>query len=152
MSEHVVDGVNALEACGTARISTNINCTEENMKLKNILIVVEDIERSKAFYKELFGMDVIRDFGGNVILTGGLVLQERSIWEKFIEEKVNYGGHDGELYFEESDLEGFQTKLDNCSYPIEYVNRLVTHSWGQRVIRIYDPDKHIIEIGEPFQS
>ena len=22
------------------------------------------------------------------------------------------------------------------------------HSWGQRVVRIYDPDKHIIEIGE----
>lgn len=122
------------------------------MKLKNILIVVDDIERSKAFYKELFGMDVIRDFGGNVILTGGLVLQERSIWEKFIEKNVNYGGHDGELYFEESDLEGFQTKLDNCSQPIEYVNRPMTHSWGQRVIRIYDPDKHIIEIGEPFRA
>ena len=22
------------------------------------------------------------------------------------------------------------------------------HSWGQRVVRFYDPDKHIIEVGE----
>ena len=22
------------------------------------------------------------------------------------------------------------------------------HSWGQRVVRLYDPDKHIIEVGE----
>lgn len=44
------------------------------MKLKNVLLVVGDIEKSKAFYKELFGLDVVTDFGGNVILTEGLVL------------------------------------------------------------------------------
>ena len=55
------------------------------MKLKNVLIVVEDIEKSKAFYKELFGLDVVVDFDGNVILTEGLVLQDKKIWEKFIE-------------------------------------------------------------------
>ena len=46
------------------------------MKLKNILLVVEDVERSVSFYKELFGLQVRNDFGGNVILTEGLVLQE----------------------------------------------------------------------------
>ena len=29
------------------------------MKLKNILIAVEDIEKSKAFYKELFGLAAV---------------------------------------------------------------------------------------------
>lgn len=43
------------------------------MRLKNILIVVEDIERSKVFYRELFRLSVITDFGENVILTEGLV-------------------------------------------------------------------------------
>ena len=42
------------------------------MKLKNILLVVSDIERSKAFYKDIFGLSVIRDFGENVILTEGV--------------------------------------------------------------------------------
>ena len=54
------------------------------MKLKNILFVVKDIEQSKAFYKELFGLQVVSDFGENVILTEGLVLQEQKLWEKFL--------------------------------------------------------------------
>lgn len=54
------------------------------MKLKNILIVVKDIEKSKQFYHDLFGLEVIRDFDGNVILTEGLVLQEERIWRKFL--------------------------------------------------------------------
>lgn len=52
------------------------------MKLKNILLIVNDIEKSKKFYRELFGLEVIRDFGENVILTEGLVLQERTVWEE----------------------------------------------------------------------
>lgn len=120
------------------------------MKLKNILLVTDDIEKSIAFYHDLFGLDVILDNDGNVILTEGLVLQDRKIWEKFIERDVTYGHHDAELYFEENDLESFQKKLDESKYEIQYVNRLMTHSWGQRVIRIYDPDHHVIEIGEKF--
>ena len=53
--------------------------------LKNILIVVSDIEKSKAFYQEYFGLIVKNNFGENVILTEGLVLQEQKIWEQLIE-------------------------------------------------------------------
>ncbi|MEG2986184.1 MAG: glyoxalase, partial [Lachnospiraceae bacterium] len=35
---------------------------------------------------------------------------------------------------------------------IEYINRDLRHSWGQRVIRIYDLDGHIVEIGEPMNE
>lgn len=40
------------------------------MKLKNILIVVKDIEKSKRFYHDLFGLDVVLDQDGNVIEVG----------------------------------------------------------------------------------
>ena len=119
------------------------------MRLKNILLVVDDMEKSIAFYKELFGLLVVKDFDGNVILTEGLVLQDRKIWEQLIEKEVSYGGNASELYFIESDLEGFQEKLNQSSFEINYVHPLKTHSWGQRAIRIYDPDGHMIEIGEP---
>lgn len=118
------------------------------MKLKNSLIVVEDIEKSKAFYRELFGLDVVIDFGENVVLTEGLVLQERKTWERFVGKRVAYGGCDAELYFEEDDLDFFLERLEKYEQPVEYVNELMEHDWGQRVIRIYDPDKHVIEIGE----
>lgn len=53
------------------------------MKLKNVLIVVKDIEKSRQFYKDLFGLDLVLDNGGNMILTEGLVLQDEKIWKKF---------------------------------------------------------------------
>lgn len=37
------------------------------MKLRNIVIVVKDIEKSKKFYKDLFGLDVVLDNDGNMI-------------------------------------------------------------------------------------
>ena len=49
------------------------------MKLKNVLIVVKDMERAKGFYHDLFGLNVVLDNGGNMILTEGLVLQEGCI-------------------------------------------------------------------------
>ena len=48
------------------------------MKLKNILIVVKDIEKSRQFYHDLFGIDLVLDNDGNMILTEGLVLQLKS--------------------------------------------------------------------------
>lgn len=118
------------------------------MRLKNILIVVEDIERSAKFYKRLFGLDIIRKFEGNVILTEGLVLQDRQIWEQLTGERVNFGGRSFELYFETMDLESFQQKLDDSGLAIEYSCRLTTYEWGQKVIRLYDLDGHLIEVGE----
>ena len=61
------------------------------MKLKNMLIVVKDIERSKAFYRGLFGLDVLTEFEGNVILTEGLVLQDANIWESCINKTIEFG-------------------------------------------------------------
>ncbi len=122
------------------------------MKLKNMLVVVNDIEKSKAFYKELFGLEVVLDFGENVILTEGLVLQEKQLWKKFIEKDVRIGGNDAELYFEENDIDAFLRKLEKSSFSVEYLNRCMEHDWGQRVIRIYDLDQHIIEIGETMES
>lgn len=121
------------------------------MRLKNILIVVKDIEQSKEFYKDLFGLHVVNDFGENIILTEGLVLQEQELWETFTNTRVVPRGNDAELYFEENDMDSFIEKLNQYPYEIVYVNPLMEHDWGQRVIRIYDPDGHIIEVGESLE-
>ena len=54
------------------------------MRLKNVLIVVKDIERSRRFYHDLFGLERILDNDGNMILTEGLVLQDEKIWKNFL--------------------------------------------------------------------
>ncbi len=61
------------------------------LQLKNILIVVKDIEKAKQFYHKLFGLPVIRDFGDNVMFSGGLVLQQRDSWEQLIQSDLEAG-------------------------------------------------------------
>ena len=122
------------------------------MKLKNIRIVVKDIERSRAFYHDLFGIDLVLDNDGNMILTEGLVLQDEKIWKSFLDRDIVSKSNSCELYFEEQDIEAFVEKLERLYPSIEYVNRLMTHSWGQRVIRFYDLDGNLIEVGTPMES
>ena len=120
------------------------------MKLKNILIVVKDIEKSRKFYQDLFGIELVLDNDGNMILTEGLVLQDEKIWKSFLNRDIVPKSNSCELYFEEQDIESFIEKLERLYPSIEYVNRLMTHSWGQRVIRFYDLDGNLIEVGTPM--
>lgn len=127
-------------------VKSGSNCA---VKLKNVLIVVKDIEKAKKFYHDLFGLDVVLDQEGNVILTEGLVLQDEAIWKKYLGKEVVPKNNSCELYFEEKEIEDFAEKLEKQYPEICYVNRLITHSWGQKVIRFYDLDSNLIEVGTP---
>ena len=120
------------------------------MKLKNFLIIVKDIEKTRQFYHNLFGLDVVLDNDGNMILTDGLVLQDEKIWKKFLGKDITPKSNSCELYFEEQDIETFTQKLETLYPKTEYVNKLMTHSWGQKVIRFYDLDGNLIEVGTPM--
>jgi catechol 2,3-dioxygenase-like lactoylglutathione lyase family enzyme len=119
------------------------------MKLKNILMVVKDIEKSRQFYHDLFGLDMVLDNDGNMILTEGLVLQDEKIWREFLGKDIIPKNNSCELYFEEQNIEAFIEKLENLYPGVQYVNRLMTHNWGQKVIRFYDLDGNLIEVGTP---
>ena len=117
------------------------------MRLESTLIVVKDIDVSVEFYKNLLGLDVTADFGANKTLTGGLVLQSLDSWRGFIDtDRIEFGGNCSELYFETDDFDGFAEKLKRTK--VNYLHPVKEHSWGQRVVRFYDPDGHIIEVGE----
>ena len=120
------------------------------MKFSNPLIVVSNMESSKEFYYKMLGLKVVVDFGANVVLTGGIALQTKDTWLTFIhkhESEIIFGGNVAELYFEEDYFDSFIQKLNDIT-DINYVHPMIEHSWGQRVVRFYDPDMHIIEVGE----
>ena len=119
------------------------------MRLKNVLITVQDTKRAKTFYKDLFGLDVILDGDANVMLTEGLVLQDRKVWEDSLGEKVASYSNTSELYFEETDLEGFAGKLQAYEEVIRYTDRLREMPGGQKMLRFYDPDGNLIEVRTP---
>lgn len=121
------------------------------MKLKKPMLIVRDMNLSVEFYKTVLGLKVMMDFGANKTLTGGLCLQTLDTWKEFIDTNgVSFGGNNAEIYFEEDDFDEFAENLKK--YDVEYVHPIKEHSWGQRVVRIYDPDKHIIEVGENMKA
>ena len=121
------------------------------MELKNPMIIVTDMERSVKFYETVLGLRVERDFGANKTLTGGLCLQTEETWRDFISaDTIEYGGKNFELYFEEDDFDSFAETLKQ--HDISYVHPVIEHRWGQRVVRFYDPDRHIIEVGENLKT
>ena len=121
------------------------------MQYKGPMLVVNDIDKSVEFYENILGMSVILDFGANKTLTGGLALQTAETYKDFIDGRaLCFGGNDCELYFEEDDFDSFIQRLKR--FDIEFVHPVKEHAWGQRVVRFYDPDKHIVEVGENLKS
>ncbi len=121
------------------------------MELKNPMLVVTDMDKTVAFYKNVLGLQVVMDFGANKVLTGGLALQTLDTYREFIgTDDISFGGNHFEIYFEEDEFDKFADNLRNCN--VQYVHPVKEHAWGQRVVRFYDPDRHIIEVGENMKT
>ena len=121
------------------------------MELKNPMLVVTDMDKTVAFYKKVLGLQVVMDFGANKVLTGGLALQTLDTYREFIgTDDISFGGNHFEIYFEEDEFDKFADNLRNCN--VQYVHPVKEHAWGQRVVRFYDPDRHIIEVGENMKT
>lgn len=122
--------------------------------MKHICTVlsVSDINAARKFYEDLFGLDLYQDYGINISFTCGLALQQDFDWlVNLPKESIVKKSNNVEICFEEQDFDGFLDKLKK--YPhIEYLGEVVEHSWGQRVIRFYDLDGHIIEVGEDMKT
>jgi len=122
------------------------------MKFSSTLLAVRNMERSLAFYKDLFGQEVVCDLGWNKVLSCGLTLQLH--FDKiadFPENSIIFKPRNMELYFETDDIESFVLLLEK--HPeVEKADNLRIYPWHQRGIRIYDPDGHLIEVSESMKS
>lgn len=121
------------------------------MKYNCAVISVADINAARKFYEDLFGLEVFQDYGINIAFTCGLALQQDFDWLVHLpKENVLTKSNNMELCFEEQDFDGFLNRLKK--YPnVECLGEVIEHSWGQRVIRFYDLDGHIIEVGEDMK-
>ncbi len=123
------------------------------MKFVNPLPFVADIDRSKRFYSEVLGLHVLEDYGDFVRFENGFALHDAvslhlTIFGKVPDDHAPYGRQNFVLYFEVDDIDAAFTRI---SRQVELIHPLETQAWGQRVFRFHDPDKHIIEIGEPLR-
>ena len=124
---------------------------KETEKVKFIcpLITVADIKKARNFYENVLGQKVESDFGENVSF-GGFAIHLRPHFKMLIDKKdIVVGGNNFELYFEYDNVEKIVEKLK--TEKVEFLHELREQPWKQLVVRFYDPDKNIIEIGETLE-
>lgn len=119
------------------------------MKYQGVCVAVKDVKLARKFYEDLFGLEVFQDYGISISFRGGLSLQQEFDWLLDIpKESVLKESHNMELYFEEDEFDDFIAKLEKRD-DVRYMGDGVKEAgWGQRSIRFYDLDGHIIEVGE----
>jgi catechol 2,3-dioxygenase-like lactoylglutathione lyase family enzyme len=126
-----------------------MNTKVEKVKFMCPLVTVADVQKSRDFYVNVLGQTVETDFGRNVSFEG-FAIHLRPHYQMLIDNKdIVVGGNNFELYFEYDDLEQIVEKLKTEN--VEFVHELREQPWHQLVVRFYDPDKNIIEIGETME-
>ena len=120
------------------------------MKFEGALFAVRSMAVSRPFYENVLGRRVALDMGTNLVFEGGPVLQENfSGLAGFPEENTVYRAYNGEIYFETQELDAEAERLRAAG--VELLHDVREYPWGQRVIRFFDPDGHIIELGEDMR-
>jgi len=124
------------------------------LKFMGPLILVDEIAPSRHFYEQLLGLKVQYDFGVNVSFHGGLAIHLKSHFLELLGDAGNIPitpkAHDGDLVFETDDIDAVGQRLEQEG--IEFLHAIREQPWGQRVMRLYDPDGHMLEIGETMQE
>jgi extradiol dioxygenase family protein len=114
------------------------------------LIVVNDIIKARYFYENILGQIIKADYGQNIQFHGDFSLHEKEHYQSLIDNHpVCTQSNSFELYFEENDLEVLQEKLIENN--VEFLHKIREQPWKQRVMRFYDYDKNIIEVGESME-
>ena len=118
------------------------------------LIAVEDMATSRQFYEQLLGQKVKFDFGVDVAFEGDFTIHLKSHYQGLLGDVTHYlmmmRPNNVELYFETDEIEPFYQRLREAG--VEFIHAIQEQPWGQRVMRLYDPDGHILEIGEPMET
>ena len=121
------------------------------MKHVDTIVLVDDINKSKEFYSEIIGLEILHDWKNMVVFkerfsihSANTLLPENEI------KQIVYPGKQGQnnliIYFEVENLDKeYQRMIDKG---VRILHGIVELPW-QKIFRIYDPDNHIIEIGIP---
>ena len=121
------------------------------IKYQGCLLSVKDMEASKRFYQEVLGQKLIMDIGAHVSFEGFSLQQGYAELVGISVESVMTKSHNFQLYFEVENLDEMFDNLKSME-ELRWVHKITEYPWGQRDIRIYDPDMHIVEIAESMES
>lgn len=123
------------------------------MEIKYVcpLITVKDIEKSKEFYENVLKQEIELDLGENVAFKGGFAIHDMEHFQNLTGKSLStrISKDFMEFYFELNEIDELESKLESLN--VEFVHKIREQPWGQKVMRFYDPDNYIIEVGEPLE-
>jgi catechol 2,3-dioxygenase-like lactoylglutathione lyase family enzyme len=115
---------------------------------RNPIVFTNNIAASKAFYHGLLGLAVVQDSGSFVLLEGNLGLHKADVFYGYLGKPYNgeaMGRDNLDLYFTTDELEATESKLKQAG--VKFIHGMRRFPWGETLMRVYDPDGHIVEIG-----
>ncbi|MDR1002043.1 MAG: VOC family protein [Oscillospiraceae bacterium] len=121
------------------------------MKYQGCLLAVRDIAASKHFYEEVLHQKAVMDIGAHVTFEGFSLQQGYAELVGLSGDSVKEQSHSFQVYFEVEDLDEVYSEFKGVSN-LRWVHEIKEYPWGQRDIRVYDPDGHIAEIAEDMTT
>lgn len=121
------------------------------MKYQGCLLAVKDILVSKHFYEKVLHQNAIMDIGVHVTFEGFSLQQDYDQLVGISADSVKDQSHNFQVYFEVEDFDNMYDEMKSTS-GLQWVHEIKEYPWGQRGIRVYDPDKHIVEIAEDMNK
>jgi len=123
-----------------------------SIKFHSSVLFVKNINISKHFYCNILNQEIVTDFGNNVSLKGGLSLWQIPEWHSLNENFYSNKNSNNalEIYFETENINQIIDIISNENISIHH--NIIEESWGQKTIRVYDPDMNLIEIGESLKT
>ena len=118
------------------------------IRFRNVILLTNNIEKSKIFYSNIIGLQIEQDSKTFVLFEGNFAIHKADLFYEYIDKQYHgekMGQDNLDLYFTTSDLLSTQEKLKAAGIP--FIHEIRKLAWGESVIRIYDPDGHIVEIG-----
>ena len=123
------------------------------MRLEGYMLITRDIDVSRDFYCRVMQAEVLMDMGNHVVFSEGFSLLLESDWSRFAgvaTADLAYRHLSGQLVFEVDDMQAFLRRLD--AFPeVRMLHEVREHPWGRWAVRFYDPDGHVIEVGESMK-
>ncbi|MBN1454596.1 MAG: VOC family protein [Anaerolineales bacterium] len=115
------------------------------------VVFVKDIAISRHFYEDLLDQKVAMNMGVNLSFEGGFALWQvdhahQMIFNASVNDTSPLGRKNFEFCFETDDLDAVFARATEAG--IEVIQPPHTQPWGQRVFHVYDPDGHLVEVGE----
>ncbi len=116
---------------------------------RHSIALVKNIKESKHFYQNVMGLKITREYDSVIMFENNFVIHRADVFYEYINKPYHgekMGCDNVDFYFTTSDIDDFQRKLEEEN--VTFIHKIKQCDWGEKVIRIYDPDGYIVEIGD----